>query len=350
MQERLLKTMLVCSILFSAVSMSVMLYFSATKTIVITEEALPEQSADRGKIPSGRQNRLQLLKSEIEKGVEIPLPSEIRADDIVIENRYIENSIHIILTGKYSTFYRENELLVNGEVVEDGFFSEENGMTRLQLEMKGLYEHQYMFENGVLQLSFAKPSDLYDQIVVLDAACGGTDSGHTGNGIREKDITLQVTEKVREKLKDTGIRVYCTRVDDVTVAEEERVRFANELSADLLISVRAGADKSNEKVYGIQSFYNGTYFIPYFGNIQLADLLERNTVTAVGGKANGLFEASGEDVVLQGVQMPAAAIEVGYLTNKEETGKLALPEYTDKLAEGIAATINEAFGKIDLNP
>ena len=62
MQERLLKTMLVCSILFSAVSMSVMLYFSATKTIVITEEALPEQSADRGKIPSGRQNRLQLLR------------------------------------------------------------------------------------------------------------------------------------------------------------------------------------------------------------------------------------------------------------------------------------------------
>lgn len=349
MQEKLLKVMLVCSIVFSALSMSVMLYFSATKTIVIAEEAAPEQALRNQQQQSGRKNALHFRKDEEMSGLEIPLPPEIRADDIVIENRYIENDIHIILTGNYGTFYQENALLENAPALEDGFWWEEGKTTRLQLQMTGLYEHQYMFENGTLQLSFEKPSRIYDKIVVLDAAHGGSDSGHIGGGISEKGLALEITEKVKEKLKDTDIRVYCTRTDDADVSEEERVGFANEMAADLLISVRAGFDGSNEKVFGIQTFYNETYFIPYFGNVRLADLLERNMVTAVGGKANGLFAADRGDVLLQNVKMPAAAVEVGYLTNKEEMQKLLQPEYKDRLAEGIAATIKEAFAEMEKN-
>lgn len=348
MQERLRKIMLVCSILFSVVSMSVMLHFSATKLIVIAEEAAPEQAADKER-QDGEKNALHFAKGAETDGIEIPLPSEIRADDIVIENRYIEHSIHIILTGEYGSFYRTNALFGNDRAVEGGFLSEEDGKTRLRLQMTGLYEHQYMFENGMLQLFFEKPSSLYDKIVVLDAAHGGGDSGNTGNGISEKTLALAITEKVREKLKDTDIRIYCTRTDDAEVAEEERARFANELSADLLISVRAGFDMGNEKVFGIQTFYDASYFIPYFGNIELADLLERSAVTAVGGKANGLFAAAEEDVLLQNAQMPTAAIEIGYLSNREETAKLMQPDYQDRLAEGIAAAIREAFAEIEKN-
>lgn len=349
MQEKLLKTMLIWSVLFFVVSMSAMLYFSATKTIVIAEEATPEQTVGGEQVLVGQRNLLQLLKSEIINGLEIPLPSDIRADDIVIENRYIENNIRITLNGEHSAFYETNVLLGNDDIVNGGFFREENGVTRLELQMSGLYEHQYVFENGMLQLSFEKPSELYERIVVLDAAHGGKDSGDTGNGIWEKDITLEITEKVREKLKDTDIRVYCTRTDDADISEQERAEFANEMSADLLISVRTGQDKSNEKVFGIQTFYNGTYFIPYFGNIQLADLLERNTVKSVGGKANGLFEIPETEVLLQNAQMPASAIEIGYLTNKEEAGMLLVPEYKDRLADGIASTIKEAFAEIEAN-
>lgn len=349
MQERLRKIMLTCSILFSVASMSVMLHFSATKLIVIAEEAAPEQAVSRQQRQDGEQNALHFVKGTEAEGIEIPLPSEIRADDIIIENRYIEHSIHIILTGEYGSFYRTNALLGDDRAVEGGLLSEENGKTRLQLQMTGLYEHQYMFENGMLQLFFEKPSKLYDRIVVLDAAHGGSDSGDMGNGISEKEIALTITEKVREKLKDEDIRIYCTRTDDAEVADEERVRFANELAADLLISVRTGFDAGNEKVFGIQTFYDESYFIPYFGNIELADLLERSTVTAVGGKANGLFAAPMDDILLQNAQMPTAAIEIGYLTNKEETEKLMQPEYQDGLAEGIAAAIREAFAEMEKN-
>lgn len=349
MQEKLLKNMLVCSVLFSAAAMAVMLHFAATKTIVIAEEAVPGQMLE-GRMHGIISSRLPFQAEETIQGLEIPLPQEIRADDIVIENRYIENQIHVVLAGKYSDFYRTRILLGNEKLIEGGFISEENGKTRLQLEMKGLYEHQYVFENGMLQLSFREPSGMYDKIVVLDAAGGGEENGNTGGGIIEKKLALEIAELVREKLKDTDIRVYCTRTDDTAVSGERRVEFANELDADLLISIGAGADPVNEKVFGIQTFYNSSYFIPYFGNVQLADLLERSTVTAAGGKANGLFEADPDKILLQGVRMPAAMIEVGYLTNEEETARLSMPQYKEKLAEGIALAIQEAFAEMEQNP
>lgn len=350
MQERLLRSMLVCSILFSAASMAVMLYFSATKTIVIAEEAAPERMELEQQADSIQKNMLHFQAGGQESGLKIPLPAEIKADDIIIENRYIEHSIHIILTGKYGEFYRQNALVGNDARVESGFLSEEDGITRLQLHMNGLYEHQYMFENGVLQLSFIQPSQLYDRILVLDAACGGADEGHTGNGIREKVIALEIAEKVKEKLDGSNIRVYCTRTDDTALAAEERAAFANELQADMLVSIRAGADENNDRVFGIQAFYNGTYFIPYLGNIELADLLEKNIVTAVGGKANGLFAAEAEDTLLQNAQVPAAAVSIGYLTNAEEAAFLSAPEYQEKLAEGIVNAVNAAFEVKERNP
>ena len=335
--------MLVCSILLSAAAMTAMLYFSATKTIVIAEEAAPEQIAAGDRHRNAEENTLHFQEGAENAGLRIPLPPEVRADDIVIENRYIERSIHIILSGRYGGFYKEHPLISSDARVKQGVFSEENGMTRLKLQMTGIYEHQYMFENGELELSFVRPQELYDKIVVLDAAHGGIDSGNTGHGIKEKELTLELTEKIRSLMEESGIRVYCTRTDDAGRSAEERAAFASELHADMLVSVRVGADEANDKVYGIQTFYNGTYFIPYFGNIELADILERSVVSAVSGKANGLFEADEQDILLRSAQIPAAAIEVGYLTNEDEAELLSMDAYKTKLAEGIAEALRSAF-------
>lgn len=342
-QEKLYRMMLICSILISAAAMAVMLYFSATKTIVIAEEAAPDQIVSGERHRNAEENMLHFQEGTENDGLRIPLPPEVRADDIIIENRYIERSIHIILSGRYGSFYKEHPLVSSDARVERGVLSEGNGITRLKLQMAGLYEHQYMFENGELELDFVRPKEVYDKIVVLDAAHGGIDVGSAGHGIKEKELALEIVEKTRSLLEESGIRVYCTRTDDTGVSEGERASFVNELQADMLVSIRVGADETNDKVYGIQTFYNGTYFIPYFGNIELADLLERSTVSAVRGKANGLFEADEQDTLLQNVQIPAAAIEVGYLTNDEESELLLIDGYQTKLAEGIAEALRSAF-------
>ncbi len=180
MYQKLYKIMLACSICLSAASMALMLYFSATKTIVIAQEPSVENADYRRMAECLQEYVLLFEESGGETYLKLPLPAEIRADDIVIENRYIEHSIHIILTGRYGDFYRENALGGDSGAVEGGFVSEEDGMTRLRLQMDGLYEHEYIFENGMLELSFKEPGALYDNIVVLDAAYGGSDGGYAG--------------------------------------------------------------------------------------------------------------------------------------------------------------------------
>ncbi len=344
-QETLLKWMLAASILFSAVSMTVMLYFSATKTIVIAEETAPEQAQEERVSGEREKERLHFQAGGKETELRIPLPAEIRADNIVIENRYLEHSLNIILTGKYREFYTGHALLGSDTRVTGGFVCEEGETTRLQILLSGPYEHQYIFENGTLALTFARPSELYDKIVVLDAAGGGSETGRMGCGLAEKDIALKITELIMKKLADTDIRVYCTRTDDVDVSAQERSGFVKDMEADLLVGIRAGADENDADRCGIQSFYNADYVIPEFGNAELADLLERGAVKAGKGRANGLYEAPDTDILLRNAQIPAAAIELGYLTNEEEAALLSSSAYQDKLAEGIADALKEAFAR-----
>lgn len=343
--ERLQKKMLVTSILFSIAAFCVMFYFAATKTIVIAEESadntgrLPDISSELGKTDHALKFAQETQSGELF----IPLPQEVKADAITIENRCAEQVIVIALEGKYLEFYQQNALEGNRSKIQNGFLGQRDGMTYLRLEMDGWYEHQYVFENGMLKLEFTAPRNVYDRIVVLDASCGGSDVGHTAGDMKEKNVTLDLVLRVKEKLEAAGIRVYCTRTDDVNPTAGQRAALADQINADMCVGIRLAADEGNDMVYGIQTFYNPQYFIPYLGNAELADLLERETVTAVGGKANGLFVARDEDTLLQELHMPSAVIEVGYLTNEREISLLASDGYRDSLADGIASAVKKAY-------
>ena len=213
MQEKLWKVMLVYSILFSAAAMYVMLYFSATKTIVIAEETTPGHIESEVQGDKMIESPLFFREEGAEEGIRVPLPPEIRADDIVIENRYIEHGIYIILTGSYRDFYVNNVLIGKDPKVIGGTVGEEAGVTRLQLQLTEPCEQEYIFENGMLYLTFTSPGNLYDKILVLDIT-GGSGAGNGKGDVLEADIILELSEKITEKLKDSDIHVYCTRTDD----------------------------------------------------------------------------------------------------------------------------------------
>ena len=59
--------------------------------------------------------------------------------------------------------------------------------------------------------------------IVLDSGHGGSDSGATGNGIIEKDLTLKISQYIYNKLKELGIPVTMTRTTDETLDPKERV-------------------------------------------------------------------------------------------------------------------------------
>jgi len=80
-------------------------------------------------------------------------------------------------------------------------------------------------------------------VVVLDAGHGGIDPGtRAPSGELEKDLVLEFASTLRAKLEATGkYRVMMTRTDDTFVELSERVRFARQQQAQLLISIHCDA-------------------------------------------------------------------------------------------------------------
>ena len=161
-------------------------------------------------------------------------------------------------------------------------------------------------------------------------------------GVAAKDITLEIAKALKTKLDGTDIKVYYTRMDDSNPTAENRVKLAAATKADMMIRIEVNGDEDS-KQYGTEAVYNSRFFIPGFGSIELADLLEHQVVTAINGKANGLAEAEDADEVICDATVPAAAIRVGYLTNGQEFILLQRDDYIERIAEGIYQTILSAY-------
>jgi len=211
-----------------------------------------------------------------------------------------------------------------------------------------------------LKLTCNNPRDLYDKIVVIDVGHGGTDIGnksiYEGEIYCEKDIALAVAKalynrkEVQTEMVGTGgltgtkesVGFFFTRLTDTEISDEKRVNMAKELSADLLIGIQTSYAE-DAALNGTQVLYNGQYFIPGFGSVELADILERDTVTKICSKAIGLVASNDEDYLLRNATMPVAVLQIGYQSNQEELIKMLNPDYCELVADGIYSTVLDSF-------
>ena len=351
MQSKLMKkTMVLCSA-FVTVAMAVMLYFCANRVVVVADVAQDEvvqaAEADADTTVPVDGNRIGIDRnSENTNYFCIPIPSDVRVEEVTIENHYMDRQLWVSIDPEKmleeDVFYESNSVYGNCEKVVDGYFEVEDGKVCLRFQLTDVYEYHSIFENNTLYIEFVSPKEVYDKIVVIDPAYGREDTGGATETILAKDITLNVAKALKDKLDKTDIKVYYTRMDDSNPAAEYRVRLADSTRADMLIRIEVNSAESSKK-YGTEAVYNSRFFIPGFGSVELADLLEREVVTAIRGKANGLVEAEQTDTVVSEATVPAAAIKVGYLTNGQESILLQREDYIQRIAEGIYQTILKAY-------
>ncbi len=272
----------------------------------------------------------------------IPLPKGCGADEITVENHYMDQELWVLLSGASCDFYEGNAISGNRSMVAKGVCESLERGVRLRLMLKGFSECRTILEDNDLYVSFVSPREIYDKIVVIDPACGGHNLGYEAEGLMEKEVNLRIVEKLKTRLDETDIKAYYTRLDDVNPGEEDRVRLANESKADMYIRIQVDAS-ADSALYGTTAVYNGDYFIPGFGGVELADILEREIVTSIKGKALGLVEAEDEEYAIKNVTVPAAAIKVGCITNKQEAILLGREDYQDRIAEGIYNAIIKIY-------
>lgn len=175
--------------------------------------------------------------------------------------------------------------------------------------------------------------------IALDPGHGGVDDGCVRGGILEKDLNLSIAIGVKERLEEMGYQVMLTRDSDCGLSLKERVKMAKKAHADIYVSIHQNSSELSG-VNGIELYYSAQNAGD--DSRRLAERIQEHAIQDTGANARSIFEWE-ELYVIRESAMPSCLIETGFLTNTKERGRLKTSEYQGRIADGIAAGIDQYF-------
>lgn len=169
--------------------------------------------------------------------------------------------------------------------------------------------------------------------IVIDPGHGGSDPGAIGpNGLREKDVVLDVSLKLKNILQSNGYSTVMTRTNDVYLTLQERVNISNSSNADFFLSVHNNSF-TNPSANGTETFsYQSTGFGADVARKIQSQLVSTNGLTNRGFKTESFY-------VLKYNKIPSALVEIAFISNPYEESLLASDSFRAKSARAIADAI-----------
>jgi N-acetylmuramoyl-L-alanine amidase len=224
--------------------------------------------------------------------------------------------------------------------------------------------------NGSGNRSLTRVLGLKLNRVVLDPGHGGYDHGTTGRSVIEKELVLDVANRLGKLIEDRlGAEVVFTRTADTFVHLEDRTRIANEQRADLFLSIHANSSPY-KTVSGTETYYlsftnsRDDMEVAARENAgsqrsihELSDLLRKIALQEkaeesrefaarvqasayeLAVQSNGKIRNRGVKkapfVVLIGAKMPSILTEIGFVSNAREESLLKRDDHRQKIAEAL---------------
>lgn len=228
-----------------------------------------------------------------------------------------------------------------------------------------------------------KPKKNREIVIAIDAGHGGEDPGAIGaNGSYEKDVTLKLAKKLKEKIdKEPNMRAVLTRDGDYFIPLRGRVMKARKLQADLFVSIHADAAENRSargsSVFALSERGATSASARYLaqkenesdliGGVSLDDkdpilaktLLDLSQTVTINdslklgesvlgqiSKINRLHKNQVEQAgfaVLKSPDIPSILVETAYISNPEEERKLNSLEYQHQLSNSILSGIKTYF-------
>ncbi|MGI6751388.1 MAG: N-acetylmuramoyl-L-alanine amidase [Anaerovoracaceae bacterium] len=189
-----------------------------------------------------------------------------------------------------------------------------------------------------------------NKLILIDPGHGGKDPGAQGKiagtvVLNEKDVNLSVALKVWEHLNTAGANVDMTRFDDSTLSTRERPELANNMGADLFVSIHNNSNTS-PKPNGTEVLYSNKVLEEgYLINSKvLADTIQREMAKEVGLYNRGARQ-SPDLIVLKYSKMPAVIIEGAFLSNESDLKYMMTNEYVERYAKAVALGIIKTMNK-----
>jgi N-acetylmuramoyl-L-alanine amidase len=211
--------------------------------------------------------------------------------------------------------------------------------------------------------------------VVLDAGHGGTDPGASStSNVSEKDITLDIEQRLGTMLRKNGFEVVSTRGDDRLIPLRERAHLANTSKSDIFVSIHVNSIPQGNN-HGVETYYLGPTNDPTLTQLaakenltsgyaladlrklldrvyadvrrdesqRLASVVQHQLFSGLRGVDPGLENwgvKRAPFIVLVATDMPAILAEVGCLSNEREAEMLRSSAYREQIAQALFHGIN----------
>lgn len=210
----------------------------------------------------------------------------------------------------------------------------------------------------IVPYNYSMPPKLFH--IVIDPGHGGNDQGTSSKqfNIHEKDLVLDVSHRLMKELQQNGYKVTLTRTKDQYVALKDRPDFANNVKADLFVSIHFNSvENGKNTVQGIETYiltlenhpstsshlsssldnvnWPGNKNDPW--NALLGYCIQSNLTNNLQTVDRGLRRS--RFAVLKTLNCPGVLVESGFLSHPEESQKINSPTYRQKIAQSIAAGI-----------
>jgi N-acetylmuramoyl-L-alanine amidase len=185
--------------------------------------------------------------------------------------------------------------------------------------------------------------------VAIDPGHGGLDTGFiTSSGYKEKQLTLEISEKLSKQLKmKLGIPVYLSRDGDYEVTMEQRLKSAAKQDVDLWLLIHAqGAFTTHQA--GVTLFIRPEEFTQSDSGEECLDGADSGSLMLAKKIAESLQQSA---ITVRGIypssrlslgrgNLPTVQVELGFLNNLEELRRLQSAEYQTKIVQALYAGIH----------
>lgn len=317
--------------------------YQITKNNLCTTVKILEPTYKNIKYENNNDPRLVLKKNT--KNIDI--------NSIIHQDKYLEGYYKITLSGDYSDIYGFGKQQINDIYLNSIEIKNNNGNTEFIFNEKNIYAYTVTEDEQNIYINILNPKRIYNNIVFLDPGHGGKFGGNVNNGVTEKVVNLDVSNRLYLLLEnDPDIKVYASRTTDTNYYDDnasdlkKRAEMANQV-AHMFVSIHCNSMENNSTVSGVQVFYRNPEQIEGKTSKEMATIFNKTVSQSLGIPIRPANQALGYDyAVLKYTTMPACLVEMGFLTNVEDAKILASPDGRQKAAQGLYEGIKEAFSTL----
>lgn len=267
--------------------------------------------------PASTGSYTKITASESNYSIRIKKPSGLNASSITSNDDYWNKRMQIIINGDYRSHFSS---AANRTIRESLTYSVSysGGKTYVNLKTSSIKGFSIVQTSSYIYVKYAAPKSMFHRVIVVDAGHGGKDSGATGFGYAEKNMTLSIVQSMKASFdKNNTYKVYYTRLSDWYPSLSYRYKMANEVNADRFLSVHINsADSKSAK--GTETLYK-TYKT-------YAQTIQNSALTGMGYTSSSSYNRKlkyrDDLAVLNGPKMTTALVEMGFISNQTEAARI----------------------------